>query len=98
MNLKFSYFPEARRELYEALRFYRDADKSVADRFLRECSSAIKQIMRDPLASVVISGNTRRKILDKFPFSIIYRFESNEIRIVALCHHRREPGYWRNRD
>jgi hypothetical protein len=31
--------------------------------------------------------------LRKFPFSVIYYVRKNEVRVVALAHHSRKPGY-----
>jgi hypothetical protein len=32
-----------------------------------------------------------------FPYRLIYRVEGEEIRIYAVAHVRRKPGYWRRR-
>jgi hypothetical protein len=40
---------------------------------------------------------TRRLLLQRFPFSIIYRVESTWVLVVAIAHQRRRPGYWRRR-
>ena len=40
----------------------------------------------------------RRKILRKpFEYSLFYVIEPDRIRIVAVAHHRRDPGYWTGR-
>jgi len=39
----------------------------------------------------------RRVLVRRFPFSIMYRLEGDEIVIYALAHHAREPGYWEPR-
>jgi len=39
--------------------------------------------------------NKRRRFpRRKFPFSIIYYIRGDELRVVALAHHRRKPDYW----
>lgn len=32
-----------------------------------------------------------------FPYSIFYQVTSDEIRVVAVAHHRRRPSYWADR-
>jgi hypothetical protein len=32
--------------------------------------------------------------LHNFPYSLVYRIQGDEIRIVAVAHHSRRPGYW----
>jgi len=43
-------------------------------------------------------GDSRRILLSRFPFSIIYRVTGHIVEIVAVMHHRRDPGYWVNRE
>ena len=40
---------------------------------------------------------TWRYLLDRFPYSVIYREKSGVIQIIAMAHHRRKPGYWSKR-
>jgi len=35
--------------------------------------------------------------LTRFPYSLIYTESGDEIRILAVAHHSRRPGYWRGR-
>ena len=39
----------------------------------------------------------RRRLLRRFPYVIVYVELVTEIRILALAHASREPGYWRER-
>lgn len=38
--------------------------------------------------------NTRLLPLHKFPYSLIYRLQDDAVRIIAIAHHSRRPGYW----
>jgi hypothetical protein len=33
----------------------------------------------------------------RFPYSLIYTVIGDEVRILAVAHHSRRPGYWRGR-
>jgi toxin ParE1/3/4 len=35
--------------------------------------------------------------LNRFPYLIYYEIMPNRVRVVAIAHKRRRPGYWRNR-
>jgi hypothetical protein len=35
--------------------------------------------------------------LKRFPFGIIYRIDGDTLRVLALAHRRRRPGFWRGR-
>ncbi|MBI3775205.1 MAG: hypothetical protein HY273_06575 [Gammaproteobacteria bacterium] len=39
----------------------------------------------------------RRYVMQRFPYSLIYTVSSEEIRILAVAHHSRRPGYWQGR-
>lgn len=42
-------------------------------------------------------GTNRRMPLRRFPYSIVYLLLPEEIRVIAIAHQRRKPGYWRGR-
>ena len=39
----------------------------------------------------------RRFPVRKFPYSVVYYIRGNEVRVVALAHHRRRRDYWASR-
>jgi plasmid stabilization system protein ParE len=61
-----------------------------------EIAKAIKMIADNPAWYPPGDTGTRRFILLKFPFSVVYRVGPS-ILIVAVAHHKRRPGYWMNR-
>ncbi|MFZ1702528.1 MAG: type II toxin-antitoxin system RelE/ParE family toxin [Pyrinomonadaceae bacterium] len=97
MTFELSFHPEARLEARVAMSFYRDIDAVVAAEFLKLYETAITQILLNPLACPILSGKMRRKLLRKFPYTIFYRFDTDEVRIIAVSHHKRSPGYWLKR-
>ena len=92
-----SLHPEAQREAAEALEWYMERDPVVATRFLDALDDAIESIRAHPEAWSPFLGSTRRRVLEGFPFSVIYRLRDGHIQIVAIPHHRRRPGYWTGR-
>src|SRR6266478_2872838 len=40
---------------------------------------------------------TRRFLLQRFPFSVVYREFPSKIQVVAVAHGHRRPGYWKSR-
>jgi len=36
-------------------------------------------------------------LVRRFPFTIIYAIDTNEVVVVAVAHQRRRPFYWRAR-
>lgn len=42
-------------------------------------------------------GGTRRLMLTRFPYSLIYLIQVDRCYVVAFAHAKRRPGYWRER-
>ena len=93
----FEYHPDAMDETGEAYRWYADRDPEAADRFKQEIQHARSSIVRNPLMWPPYLHGTRRVILEDFPFSLVYSVEDTRIVGVAVAHHRRRPGYWKDR-
>jgi plasmid stabilization system protein ParE len=85
------------REFEESDEWYlaRSADSSVA--FLSDVYEALEAIAQAPQRWPKYLYGTRRFVLRGFPFSIIYLDDPDVIRVIAVAHSRRRPGYWKDR-
>ena len=95
-----SYFlsKEAEEELTEAIAFYiEQASVSVANAFLSEFIRAASLVAEHPRLGKPASRGRRLFPLQRFPYSLVYRAEDEVVRIGAVAHHSRRPGYWRAR-
>ena len=96
--MSFFLSPEAEEELAEALAFYgARASTSVANAFLSEFTRAARLIAANPGLGTPASGGRRLFPLHRFPYSLVYRAMDEGVRIAAVAHQRRRPGYWRGR-
>jgi plasmid stabilization system protein ParE len=93
----YAFRPEAREELREAVRFYEREAKGLGAEFAAEVRAAIESIERNPSTGSPFEAGTRRKLLPRFPYRIVYLHELGQLDVIALMHHRREPGYWTDR-
>ncbi len=53
-----------------------------------------------PLVSMLRKAGSRgakRLILKRFPFDIVVKEAGDELIVIAVAHHARRPGYWRDR-
>src|ERR1043166_5795064 len=89
--------PGARNDLRGAYDWYFQRNPAAATSFLAEIERAIATLSDNPLMWPSYVEGTRRCVLRRFPFSIIYRVKDSSILIVAVAHGRRRPGYWRSR-
>jgi toxin ParE1/3/4 len=89
---------EAERELIEGALFYaREASPDLGLAFIAEFERMVGLLCRRPRVGPVWRGTTRRLPLRRFPYSIIYQLTADEVRVIALAHQSRRPGYWRGR-
>lgn len=97
MSRRFSVHEAAEAELNEAADFYDLESPGLGTVFIDEVQRAIASIARFPDASPLIQGRLRRRLLIKFPYSLVYSVRPTEIRILAVAHQKRRPFYWRGR-
>jgi len=90
--------PEAERELIDGAIFYgEEANADLGLAFIAEFERALVVLATHPRVGVPWRGLTRRLPLRRFPYSVIYRIKGEELRVIALAHQRRRPGYWSGR-
>jgi plasmid stabilization system protein ParE len=65
--------------------------------FLAEIRRAEDLIGQFPQWAPEILPGIRKRVLRKFPYSLIYTIERDELLILAVAHHSRRPGYWAGR-
>ena len=88
----------AGKELLDARDYYDKFVFGLGDLFIREIEKCLNIIKANPLAFPIIKENIRRAVVFKFPFSILYRVEKNNIYILAVMHQKRKPNYWSDRN
>jgi plasmid stabilization system protein ParE len=89
--------PEAVAEAQAAYRWYHDRNETAAQTFLIELDRAVELISTNPISWPIHLYGTRRFLLRRFPFAVVYREIGETIQIVAVAHGRRKPGYWKER-
>ena len=89
--------PSALEEAHAAYHWYKERNETVAKSFLAELDHAIELVSEEPMRWSAYLDRTRRFLIKKFPFSIIYCHQNQTVQILAIAHERRKPGYWKNR-
>ena len=95
--MRILFEPEADEELAEATRYLADQSTRAAEGFLADMTAAQELLLRFPHSGPPVRGNLRRILLRRYPYQLIYRVVGEEIRIHAVAHLKRKPGYWRRR-
>jgi plasmid stabilization system protein ParE len=88
--------PAAEGDIGDAFLWYRERNTLTADAFRAEVFDAIDRIADAPLARSADEEGSRRRVLHRFPYSVVYEVLGGVVTILAVAHHRRKPGYWRS--
>jgi plasmid stabilization system protein ParE len=91
------FTPEALREIDDVFEWYFERSIQAAEAFVGEATNAFALIVSSPAIWPDFEAGTRRYVLRKFPYSIIYRELQGGIEVIAVAHHKRRPRYWRSR-
>ncbi len=94
--------PEAAAELAEAALWYENQRVGLGSEFLDSVDLALSRLDRWPHAGVAIPDlpvelEVRRVPAGRYPYHLIYLLAADTIRILAIAHDRRMPGYWQSR-
>lgn len=92
-----SFHEMAESELNEAIDYYESKVDGLGRAFLFEVERVSKFIQQNPESAPIILKVVRRKILSRFPYSIMYSIVNGSIRILAIANHKRRPFYWQGR-
>jgi plasmid stabilization system protein ParE len=89
----------ASEELAEAVRWYETRRTGLGGEFFDAVVATLTLIETGPEIGTTIStdGQTRRALVARFPYQVVYRLRPTEIVIAAVAHVKRRPGYWKNR-
>lgn len=66
----------------------------LGNEFMRAVLAAVAVLGRNPYAFALVCGSVRRMHLRRFPFSLFYEIDANQIAITACLHQHRDPQDW----
>ena len=85
----------AESDIRDAFGWYSVRNVRAAHNFRAEVFSAIERIALGPLIRAADETGTRKRILQRFPYTVMYEVNQRTVTILAVAHQRRQPGYWR---
>ena len=95
--LSIEIHPEAVAEARAAWQWYESRSDDAAHAYLAELDIGIESIRTSPELYPPYLHGTRRYLLGRFPYLIVYRVAATTIQVIAVAHGRRRPGYWKSR-
>lgn len=96
--MKLALAPQAQQELVEGALFYaRESNAQLAQAFISEFERSAALLAEQPQLGAIWRGRVRRLPLRRFPYSIVYDVREDTMRVLAVAHQSRKPGFWRGR-
>ena len=85
------FLPQARTEWVEAIPFYNEQRSDLGFEFALEVDRTLERIVQYPHAWTLIAERTRRALVDRFPYGILYYVHADSIVVTAVMNLRQRP-------
>lgn len=95
--MKVRYLSVAQAEIAEAAEYYSRISPGLGVAFKNELRQLTRRVTSMPLAWPKCGEETRRCLLTRFPYMVIYAPLAEELLVIAVGHQHRRPEYWRDR-
>lgn len=87
------YHPSVQKELLEILGFYSQISGQLADDFWSELTEAVEYARQFPERHHFDASGRRRNNLSRFPYHFLFRVSPSQVKVTAIKHNSRSPGY-----
>jgi plasmid stabilization system protein ParE len=94
MTPRLSFRKQARAEIVEARAWYDARAPGLGLAFARAVDAALEMVQRMPEAFTPLRDDVRQVVLRRFPYSILFAYEKNEVVVLTVHHHRKRPTRW----
>lgn len=96
--MSYQLHPDAAHEHRQQVAYYENEQKGLGARYHAEFQAVLTAICEMPLRPRILHPPGIRSVSFKvFHFSVIYREANGAVQVLAVAHHRRQPGYWLER-
>ena len=93
--MKYWLHPEAAEEHKKQVAHYEEIQAGLGRHYHTEFQNVLATVCASPNRSrIVLAPDIRRAMFKVFHFDFIYREVDGLVQVLALAHHRRQPGYW----
>ena len=94
--------PEAEEEISAGIAWYDRQRTGLGREFLDEVRAAVRSLATPgpecrPAVGVPAELGVRRKLVRRFPYVVVFVELATAVRVIAVPHAHRRPGYWKDR-
>lgn len=84
-------------DAFLAKAWYESEQPGLGDEFEAELHNCILRIMERPLTFRRVRGETRRALVNRFQYTVIFRVDDDLIKIAGVFHTSRDRSIWDSR-
>jgi len=88
---------EAAGGFYRAVEYYEAQSVGLGTELIADLDRVALLLGTNPESGGPAAAGTRRLLLSRFPFVVVYRLVEGAPVVVAFAHQRQRPGYWMDR-
>src|SRR5689334_14349994 len=89
--------PEAEADIADSQAWYERQQEGLGDEFLERVGEVLKKVELMPELHRVIYHGVRRAQTRRFPFTVYYLIEADQVVVIGVFHSRRDPRVWKSR-
>ncbi len=98
MSLRIQFSAPAEEDVEAAKAWYAEQPTPDLDlHFKQDLDETLLRIERFPSGYAAIRQDVRKANLHRFPYTIFFRLRGDELLVVAVLHHARDPSVWQRR-
>jgi hypothetical protein len=60
----------------------------------RSVDTGVERVLASPTRWPERAQGVRRCLVERFPYSLVFRIDGDTLRFIAVQHHRRQPRDW----
>ena len=91
------FLTEADEEFREATRYYEREARGLGLAFVIAVHRAVGELQLHPQSCPEVRPGLRKKIIKRFPYSLIFSLDADALILVAVAHQKQRPNYWKAR-
>lgn len=95
--MRVRFLEVARQEIAEAAEYYAAISPKLGQAFKWELRQMLRRVATMPTAWPPAGEGTRKCLMSRFPYLLIYAPLPDEVLVLTVGHQHRQPGYWRDR-
>ncbi|MGH2609825.1 MAG: type II toxin-antitoxin system RelE/ParE family toxin [Tepidiformaceae bacterium] len=81
----------------QAREWYALGQRDRSKEFDEELQRALDRVAQFPRSGAPYLAGTRRVLLRRFPYFVVYRVRGNTVVVLAIAHFSQETGFWMGR-